>query len=83
MIRRKGFGLVFLAVALVLGLAAPLLPADEHVAQAQTDPGLIVSLIEVDPLQFDEDVGTVRVGVPRRNDQGWRADKDAPSDFAH
>ena len=63
--RRSNFRLFFFAVALGLALAAALLPlADGHVAQAQpTRVQMVYSLFEVDPLEFEEDVGTVRVGI--------------------
>lgn len=65
--RHTQFGTLFLVVAVVLS-AALLLQADAHVAQAQSTTRshpaeYVYSLIEVDPLEFDEDVGTVRFGI--------------------
>ena len=52
-------------ITVLLALAAALFPlADGHVAQAQsTRVQMVYSWIEVDPLEFEEDVGTVRVGI--------------------
>ena len=55
-------------ITVLLALAAALFPqADGHVAQAQsttpTQVQMVYSLFEVDPLEFEEDVGTVRVGI--------------------
>ncbi len=60
--RHAPSGTLVLVVAVVLAVAL-LLPADGHVAQAQSNPRLEFSLIEDDPLVFQEDVGTVRFGI--------------------
>ena len=62
--RRSRFGLFFFVAAVVLGLAAALLlQADGRVAHAQQSARVNFSLIEVDPLTFEEHAGTVRFGV--------------------
>ena len=71
-------------ITVLLALAAALFPlADGHVAQAQsTRVQMVYSLFEVDPLEFEEDVGTVRVGILAETNETGAPTGGYPVDFS-